>query len=97
MANSSFFLKTSEQETKIIHFQSKAVSWKLWKTEFQINSYHAMSSDKNFTKNIKKIVSYDIGEIYQGTISETQYASGNIVFKYFPFKNVHVASVAFFS
>ena len=36
-----------------------------------------MSSDKNFTKNLDKIVSYDPRETFPGTISETQYASGN--------------------
>ena len=36
-----------------------------------------MSSDKNFTKNLDKIMSYDSGQTFHGTISETQYASGN--------------------
>ena len=35
-----------------------------------------MSSDKNFTKNLDKIVSYDPGERFHGTITETKYASG---------------------
>ena len=36
-----------------------------------------MSSNKNFTQNINRIVSYDTGHTFTGTISETQYASGN--------------------
>ena len=73
MSQSSFTLHTSDQSVKVIDFQNDlSVSWKLWKTEFQINSYHTMSSDKNFTKQINRIVSYD----NPGTIAETQYASG---------------------
>ena len=53
------------------------VSWILWKTEFQINSYHTISSDKNFTKNTDKIVASDQEEVFQGTISEIQFASGD--------------------
>ena len=80
MSQSCFLIKTSNPETKIIYFQSFAqVSWRLWKTEFQLNSYHTVSNDKNFIKNQNKIVSYDPGEIYSGTTSETQYASGKNV------------------
>ena len=79
MSRSSFTLKSIDQSAKIIHFQGKAeVSWMLWETEFQINSYHTMSSDKHFTQNINRIVSYEPRETFHGTISETQYASGNI-------------------
>ena len=78
MAQSSFSLNTSDQDMKIIDFSgSPQGSWMLWKTKFQINSYHTMSSDKNFTKNLDKIVSYDPCQTFHGTISETQYASGN--------------------
>ena len=78
IAQSSFSLNTSDQDTKIIYFKARPqVSWMLWKTKFQINSFRTMSNNKNFTKNLDKIVSYDIGETFQGTISETQYASGN--------------------
>ena len=78
IAQSSFSLNTSEQQTKVIHFEGKAhISWMLWITKFQINSYHAISSDKNFTKNLDKIVSYGDTQTFYGTISETQYASGN--------------------
>ena len=78
MAQSSFSLNTSDQHMKIIYFSgSPQGSWKLWKTKFQINSYHTVSSDINFTKNLDKIVAYDYGETFYGTISESQYASGN--------------------
>ena len=78
IAQSSFLLNTSDRDMKVIYFKdSPRGSWKLWKTKFQINSYHAMSSDKNFTKDLDKIVSYDPGERFHVTISETQYASGS--------------------
>ena len=78
IAQSSFSLNTSDQQTKVVHFDGRPQGlWMLWKTKFQINSYHMMSSDKNFTKNLDKIVSYDSRETFHGTISETQYASGN--------------------
>ena len=78
IAQSSFSLNTSDQQTKVIYFQGRRQgSWMLWKTKFQINSYHTMSSDKNFIKHLDKIVSYDRREKFHGTISETQYASGN--------------------
>ena len=78
ISQSSFSLNTSDQQTKIIYFHGTPQgSWMLWKTEFQINSYHTMSSNKNFTKNLDKIVSHDIGHTFNVTISETQYASGN--------------------
>ena len=73
MSQSSFTLHTSDQSIKIIDLQNDlSVSWMLWKTEFQINSYLTMSSDKNFTKQINRIVTDD----NPGTIAETQYASG---------------------
>ena len=53
-----------------------------------MNSYHIMSSDKNFTKNVNKIVSYETGETFPGTISETQYASGISFTFFFIFKFV---------
>ena len=78
ISQSSFSLNTSDQETKVIHFEGRPqLSWRLWKTKFQMNSYHTISSNKNFTKNLDKIVSYSPRETFQGTISETQYASGN--------------------
>ena len=79
IAHSSFSLNTSDQHTKVIYFKGKPQgSWMLWKTKFQLNSYHAMSSDKNFTKNLDKIVSRDYGyTLHHVQISETQYASGN--------------------
>ena len=78
IAHSSFSLNTSDQHMKVIYYKGPPlISWMLWKTKFQINSYHTMSSNKNFTKNLDKIVSYDYGETFHGTISETQYASGN--------------------
>ena len=77
IAQSSFSLNTSDQDMKIIYFSDMQGSWMLWKTKFQINSYHAMSSDKNFTKNLDKIVAYDYRETFYGTILESQYASGN--------------------
>ena len=77
IAQSSFSLNTSDQDVKIIYFSGPPQgSWMLWKTKFQLNSYHAMSSDKNFTKNLDKIVSYDPQQTFHGRISETQYASG---------------------
>ena len=80
MAQSSFSLNTSDKNTKIIHFGGTPHgSWMLWKTEFQINSYHTMSNDTNFADNIDRIVSFEYQEAFHGTISETQYASGNIV------------------
>ena len=79
MSKTYFSLKSSDNNTKITHFFNiLQMSWMLWKTEFQINSYHTMSSYKNFTNNIDRIVSFEPGETYHGTISKTQYASGNI-------------------
>ena len=79
MSKTSFSLKTIDQRTKIIHLQGKSeVAWLLWKTEFQINSYHTMSSNKNFTQNINRIMSVAPGQTFHGRISETQYASGII-------------------
>ena len=78
IGQSSFSLNTGDQQTKVIYFRGKPKgSWMLWKTKFQINSYHTMSSDKNFTEYLDKIVSFDSGQTFHGTISETQYASGN--------------------
>ena len=78
MAQSSFSLNTSDQDMKIIHFIGLPQgSWMLWKTKFQQNSYYAMSSDKNFKKNLDKIVSHDYGQTLHLQILETQYASGN--------------------
>ena len=78
VAQSSFSLNTSDQHLKVIHFGGEPQgSWMLWKTKFQINSYCMMSSNKNFTKNLDKIVSYDTQETFHGIILETQYASGN--------------------
>ena len=80
MSKSYFSLKTIDQHTKIIHLQGKAqISWMLWKTEFQINCYQTISSDKYFAQNISRIVSYEPRETFHGTISETQYASGDVV------------------
>ena len=39
-----------------------------------------MSSNENVTKDLDKIVLYQLGETFHGTISETQYASGNSFF-----------------
>ena len=78
MAKSSFSLKTHDKYTEIIDRQGEAqISWMLWKTEFQINSFHIMSNYKNFTQSINRIVSYETGQTFHGTISETQYASGS--------------------
>ena len=49
----------------------------LWKTQFQINSYHTISNNKNFTKNLDRIIDIDSQKTFPGIISETQYASGN--------------------
>ena len=77
IAQSSFSLNTSDQQTKVIRFIGRPPgSWLLWKTKFQLNSYHTISSDKNFIKNLDKFVSYDMGQTFHGTISETPYASG---------------------
>ena len=82
MSESYFSLNSTGQDTPVINIKGKAyISWLLWKTEFQINSYHIISSDKNFEKNIDKIVDFDFGQTFYGTILENQYASGNdIVF-----------------
>ena len=78
MSQSSFLLKTNDTSKKIIGFQEQLqVSWMLWKTTFQINSYHIMSNNTNFTKNLDKIIWIQPQRTFQGTISETQYASGN--------------------
>ena len=93
IAQSSFSVNTSDQHTKVIYFDgSPQGSWMLWETKFQINSYHTISSNKNFTKNLEKIVSYKQGIVFNVTISETQYASGNsfiasiVSVKYLPFR-----------
>ena len=52
-------------------------------TKFQSNSYYTMSNNTNFTKNLDRIVSFHGGETFPGTISETQYASGNIAWNEF--------------
>ena len=78
IAQSSFSLNTSDQQTKVIRFIGRLPdSWMLWKTKFQVNSYCIMSKNKNFTKNLDKIVSFFPGQTFNGTISETQYASGD--------------------
>ena len=80
MFQSTFILNTSDQNIKIIHCQiKKDVSWMLWKTKFQINPNQTIYSNRNFIKYLDKIVSYDPGQTFHGTISETQYASGNIL------------------
>ena len=77
MSESSFSLTTHDIYTRVIYRQGRAdIYWMLWKTQFQINSFHTMSSDRNFTQNINRIVSYGSGHSFYGTISETQYASG---------------------
>ena len=84
IAQSSFSLNTSDQQTKVIYFSGLPKgSWMLWKSKFQLNSYHTMSSNKNFIKNLDKIVSHESGYTFHVQISETQYASGNsfIAFK----------------
>ena len=83
VAHSSFSLYSSDPQTKVIRFKGEPqLTWMLWKAKFQINSYNTISGDKNFTKNLHKIVSYDPGETLFGTISETQYASGNRFFTF---------------
>ena len=78
MSESYFSLKSIDERTKIIHLQGREeISWVLWETEFQVNSYHTISSYENFTNNINEIVSYEPLHTFYGTISETQYASGN--------------------
>ena len=78
MSQSSFSVKAKDKNWKIIYFQYQPnVSWKLWKAAFQVNSYRTMSNDRNFKENLYKVASYDKEETYHGTISETQYASGN--------------------
>ena len=80
MSHSSFLLNTSDHSIKIIHFQNKVqASWMLWKTDFQINSYHIGSSNNNFSNNINRIVSFEPKEKFHGTISEIQYASGKTI------------------
>ena len=74
-------LSINTKDIKLINIRGEPiVSWMLWESEFQINSYHTKSSDRNFTQNINRIVSYTSGETFHGTISETQYASGNCEF-----------------
>ena len=78
MSRCTFAVKTSDKHTRVFYFHNTfQVSWKLWKTEFQINSYHTMSNNTNFTKNVDKIIWIDPQQTFHGTISETQYASGN--------------------
>ena len=78
MSQSSFAVNTSDKNTKIIYFATTPkVSWMLLETKFQLNSYSTMSSDKNFAKNLDKIVTIHPNQTFPGTISETQYASGN--------------------
>ena len=75
MTHCSFILHTSDSATKFIDFIHKiTLAWVLWKTSFQINNYHMLSSDKNFTNSIKTI---SRGVEFEGSISETPYASGN--------------------
>ena len=79
ISQSSFSLKSRDKNAKIFYLQNTLqVSWMLWKTEFQLNSYHTKSSDKNFTKNLDRIITIDNQQTFPGTISETQYASGNV-------------------
>ena len=75
MTHCSFTFNTSDSATKIINTLGKiTLAWVLWKTSFQINNYHILSSDRNFTNNIK---TYLGGTEFKGSISETPYASGN--------------------
>ena len=91
MTQSSFTLNTSDESIKIIHFQIQPrVSWMLRETEFQTNFYHAVSSDKNFTKELNGIVSYAPLHTYDGIISETPYASGNITLNLSLLKHIHM-------
>ena len=77
ISHSSFLTDTSDKDIKVINIGGEPqVSWMLWKTDFQINSYHMKSSDKNFPHNLNKIVSYGPRKTLPGTISENQYASG---------------------
>ena len=78
MSQSSFSLKTRAKNKKAIAFEYQLqVSWMLWETKFKINSYSTISSNKNFTKYLDKIIVIDRQRMFPGTISETQYASGN--------------------
>ena len=79
ISQSSFSLNTSDKHTKVIYFHNTLQdSLMLWKTEFQINSYHMMSNDTNFTKYLNKVIQFDPQRMFPGTISETQYASGTV-------------------
>ena len=75
MTHCSFTFNTSDSATKIIYAYEKiTLALILWKTSFHINNYHMLSSDRNFTNNIK---TYFGGTGFIGSISETPYASGN--------------------
>ena len=77
MSQSSFSLKNSNKDADIIYFLNELqVSWKLWKTEFQLNYYHTMSNNTKFKKNLDRIITIDPQGPFPGTVSETQYASG---------------------
>ena len=74
MTHCCFILGRSDAATKIIDtWEQITLDWVLWETSFQINHYHILSSDRNFTNSTNTIVS---GERFIRSISETPYASG---------------------
>ena len=78
MSLCSFSVNTIDKDTTIMYFHSTfQVSWMLWKTKFQINTCSTISNSTNFTKNLDKIIMIDPQGPFPGTITETQYASGN--------------------
>ena len=81
MSENYFVLNTTKIATKIIFIQNNvplSLNWMLWKSWFEIDSFHIESNDSNFVQNIDRFVTLDQPAPFPGFTSENAYASGKI-------------------
>ena len=73
---------TSQVDTKLIYIDNShplSVNWMLWKSWFQIDSFHIESNNTDFNNSTDRIVSLWQPGAFPGTISEIVYASGKFM------------------